>query len=832
MKIFMRNSMWQSLKTYTYKFKIQEMKLHFLKSILLAGLFQIILQTPLSAQVKLFNSDWLFHNGEILSSLDAVSDTVKWRNVVLPHDWSIECPFSNQWASATAYLPGGIGWYKKYFDADKSWQNKNVLIYFDGVYKNSEVWINGHYLGKRHNGFVSFYYDLTPYLNFKDKNCIAVKVDHSDFADSRWYTGSGIYRNVYLMVKNPLHIQQWGVKFSCSNVSVNNADVDVKVAIKNNYNTAKFVTAVVKLRNKSGTKVIEEKKNIVCKALKDTTPLDFSFKVNKPDLWSVDSPALYLLNVTLQVDGKIIDSYDEQVGIRSIRFDADKGFFLNDKNIKLKGVCIHDDAGVLGVAVPEEVWIRRLRYLKQMGCNVIRMSHNPHVDYLYDLCDKMGFMVMDEAFDEWEAGKNKWVKGWNKGLPAKFGYHEYFAEDSKKDIQDMVLRNQNKCSIIMWSIGNEIDYPNDPYTHPVLSEGNNPQIYGSGYMKDHPLVDRLSTLSKQLASYIKEEDTTRFVTAALAGVIMSNTTDYPANLNVVGYNYQEYRYTEDHKKYPNRIIYGSENGMQYNAWKAVTDNDFIAGQFLWTGIDYLGEAGEFPYRSNTAGLMNLAGFPKTEYYYRQSLWSSKPMLYMGVADIDEKNDRGIWSHKRLKPEWCTLKKDSVKIKCFTNCDEVELFLNDHSLGRKRTEESVEAVLSWNTKYEEGNLKAKGYKNGRLVIDTSLITAGSAETIQASVFEDRLINRKDDCVEQVEISLKDKNGNIVFDADNEITVKVDSNAVLLGLENGSPNDVSSYHQNKMKAQNGRLIAYIRVKAKDRKSKVEISSQGIKPVILYL
>ena len=808
------------------------MKLSLLKSIAFAVLLQLLLQVNLSAQKKLFNNDWLFHKGDIINVLNNIYDTVDWRNVNLPHDWGIAGPFSKEWASGTGYLPGGIGWYKKSFYINKNWKNKNVFIYFDGVYKNGEVWINGHYLGKRPNGFVTFCYELTPFLNFKEKNYIVVKVDHNEFADSRWYTGSGIYRNVYLEVKDPLHIKQWGVKFSCKKVSINNADATIKIEIKNSYSTSKIITASVNLIDKSGSKVIEDKEVISCKALTDRTIADFSFKIKNPILWSVDAPNLYLLNVTLKSGEKIIDSYNEKVGIRSIRFDADNGFVLNDKNVKLKGVCIHDDAGVLGVAVPEEVWIRRLRYLKEMGCNAIRMSHNPHADYLYDLCDEMGFLVMDEAFDEWEAPKNKWVKGWNRGIPSKFGYSEHFTEYSKKDIQDMVLRNQNKCSIILWSIGNEIDYPNDPYTDKILNEGKNPQIYGKGYLEDHPSAERLSALSKQLVDNIKEVDTTRFITAALAGVAMSNTTDYPSNLDVAGYNYQEYRYAEDHKKYPNRIIYGSENGMQYSAWKAVTDNNFIAGQFLWTGIDYLGEAGEFPVRSNAAGLLNLAGFPKTEYYYRQSLWSAKPMLYIGIDDINAKNDPGTWSHKRLIPEWKKLKGDSVKIKCFTNCDEAEVLLNNVSLGRKKMTESIDAILSWDTKYEDGKLEAKGYKNNKLIIDTVLLSAGNSDILQASVFEDALIRKKETHVEQIEIVLKDKNKNIVFDADNEVMVKVSDDAVLLGLENGSSNNVNGYHSNMMKLQNGRLVAYIQMKANNKKSKIEISARGIDPVVLYL
>ncbi|RYD87168.1 MAG: beta-galactosidase, partial [Sphingobacteriales bacterium] len=343
---------------------------------------------------------------------------------------------------------------------------------------------------------------------------------------------------------------------------------------------------------------------------KGTIEKAVNLTISSPELWSADVPALYTLNVSLWQNGKKTDEWQDEVGIRKIHFDADKGFFLNDMPVKLKGVCIHDDAGALGVAVPPEVWVRRLRKLKTMGCNSIRMSHNPHADQLYSLCDKMGFLVMDEAFDEWEYGKNKWVEGWNVGTPANFGYHQYFKEWGERDVKDMVLRSRYHPSIIMWSIGNEIDYPNDPYTHPVLDSGRNPQIYGKGYLPEHPPVSRLSELSKKLADVVRSADKSRPVTAALAGVVMSNTTDYPDNLDLVGYNYQEYRYKDDHAKYPGRIIYGSENGMAVSAWNAVDSNEYISAQYLWTGIDYLGEAGKWPIRSNQAGLLDLAGFEK------------------------------------------------------------------------------------------------------------------------------------------------------------------------------------------------------------------------------
>src|SRR5690606_29499917 len=310
------------------------------------------------------------------------------------------------------------------------------------------------------------------------------------------------------------------------------------------------------------------------------------------------------------------------------------------------------------------------------------MSHNPHADFFYTLCDELGLLVMDEAFDEWEFGKNKWISGWNVGSPGKDGYHQHFKEWSQTDVKDMIRRNRNRPSIIMWSIGNEVDYPNDPYSHEILSGGNNPQIYGKGYLPDHPPASRLSVLSKSLAEAAKSIDSTRPITAALAGVVMSNTTTYPENVDIVGYNYQEYRYAADHAKYPSRIIYGSENGMQYKAWLAVDTNDYISGQFLWTGIDYLGEAGKWPTRSNGAGLLDLAGLPKPEYYFRQSLWATKPMVYIGTSPIPDGDDSGIWSHKKADPIWEPTYGNQQRVTSFSNAEEVELFLNGKSLGRK------------------------------------------------------------------------------------------------------------------------------------------------------
>jgi beta-galactosidase/beta-glucuronidase len=776
----------------------------------------------------LFNNNWLFYKGDITDGSAGGAASVNWEQVQLPHDWSIQGPFSEEWASATGYLPGGIGWYKKTFTTSKNWAGQQVYIYFDGVYKNSEVWINGHYLGKRPNGFIAFQYELTPFLNYSGNNTITVKVDHSEFADSRWYTGSGIYRNVYLIVKNPTHFDLWGLAVNTPEVSAKNASITVKASIRSKKAKEK-VDFKITLLDASGHPVLSANKKLVTSDSINEVQIDQDLRL--PKLWSVEHPYLYTLVASLTKDGKVIDVVKQPIGVRSIRFDKDKGFFLNNISTKLKGVCIHDDAGALGVAIPEEVWARRLKILKGAGVNALRLSHNPHADYLYDLCDQMGFMVMDEAFDEWEIGKNKWVKGRNIGTPLKDGYNEYFKEWADRDLQDMVLRDRNHPSIILWSIGNEIDYPNDPYSHPILNTGNNPQIYGKGYLPDHPPASNITAIAKRLVSDVKRIDTTRPVTAALAGVIMSNEVGYPEALDVVGYNYQEYRYVEDHKKYPDRIIYGSENSMQANAWAAVDTNEYISGQFLWTGIDYMGEAGKWPQRSSGAGIIDLAGFKKPEYFFRQSLWAAKPMAFIGATPISNKEDGGTWSHRRVQHTWNWPAGSRVTVECFTNCDEAELFINGKSQGRQSKASAVSKIPHWDVDFQPGAALVKGYKNGVVVSSDTIRTAADASVLTAHA-DQTIFKPGHSGLSQVEIKVLDNNGNQVYSAKNEIQVMVNGPARLLGLESGSTNSHESYQANTRAALNGQLLAYIQTDGRPGSVNIKITSAGLKPVSLQL
>jgi beta-galactosidase/beta-glucuronidase len=771
-----------------------------------------------------FNDGWTFYSGDDTGAYTADFDDRHWRPVILPHDWSIKGPFDPQWASATGYLPGGIGWYRKTFDLPADYAEKRVSVHFDGVYCNSEVWINGNFLGRRPNGYIPFRYDLTPYLIPGGRNTLAVRVDHTRFADSRWYTGSGIYRNVHLVVTDPVHIQQWGIYATIPVVTADQAEVRVEVRLENHTASMAEVRAEHTLVAPDGTEVAEA-------AVSASIPPEGEQAANclmivpHPELWSVERPALYLLRTVIRRDGQVIDQEETRLGIRTIRFDPEHGFFLNGQNLKLKGVCLHEDAGALGVAVPAKVWKRRLELLKAAGVNAIRMAHNPHLPELYDLCDEMGLLVQEEAFDEWELGKNKWIKGWNVGAPGKDGPSEHFREWAEVDLRDMVLCGRNHPSIIMWSIGNEIDYPNDPYTHEILDKGTNPQSFGRGYKPELPHAERLGEVARMLVQTVKAYDTTRPVTAALSAALISNQTGLADALDIVGYNYQEYRYQEDHARYPDRVLYGSENGMREDFWRAVEENDFVAGQFLWTGIDYLGEAHGWPSRSSTAGLLDLAGHKKPEYYFRQSLWSDEPMVYIGTRDVPTDEEKaGLWSHKKAEPVWGGTAGELVRVVCFTNCERAELFLNDRSLGARSRQDGEGRVLFWDVPYEPGTLTAKGINKGREAASFSLRTSGTPCKLLARA-DTTVLKADTRDLAHIEVTIVDGDGTPVYMADHEVAWTIEGPARLLGLESGDPNSHEDYKAERRRVYHGRLLGYIQSTREAGPVVVRLSAPGL-------
>ena len=766
----------------------------------------ILAAASVSAQVSFgdaarFNEGWRFHLGDTPEAVEAGFDDARWQQVVLPHDWSVKGRLSPDNASGTGYLPAGIGWYRKTFDG-KQVSAAQAYLYFEGVYNRSSVWLNGHLLGERPNGYISFMYDLTPWLNRDGENVLAVRVDHSRIADSRFYTGSGIYRDVWLVQAGDVHFAQWGVGYQAKSLTDKQAVVAVDAAIEGL--GARRAQLRLTLRSAEGAVVA---KSTVRAAASQTVDL----KLARPHRWSLDDPYLYTLEAEIVEGRQVLDRTQTQVGLRTLTFDPDKGFALNGNWMKVKGVCLHHDAGVLGAAVPEEVWERRLRALKdEIGANAIRTSHNPQTPVFYDICDRIGLLVMDEAFDEWEYPKRKWVEGWNVGTPAMDGTYDFFAEWGETDVRDMVRRDRNHPSIFLWSIGNEVDYPNDPYSHPILDGGNNDfkqPAYG-GYNPKAPNAERIGEIAKRLSAVVRSVDTSRPVTGALAGVAMSNQTAYPEAVDVVGYNYTESRYAADHATYPDRIIYGSENSGNYAAWTAVRDNDFIFGQFIWTGTDYLGESNAWPSRGFHTGLMDFGSFPKPRGHFFASLWSEKPVCYIGtyLKPAFRQGGRGAGDSTDARDTWNYEDGQTVRVVCYTNAASAALFLNGRQVGEKQPYNKESGIIGWDVPYSAGTLRAVGYDaSGKEVSSYEIKT--SLRPYALRVRADRTALAKGN-VSHLIVEVVDDNGNFVPLADNQITCTIEGPAHLLGLEGSDNSDMGDYTDNVQRAFQGRLLAYVR------------------------
>ena len=699
-------------------------------------------------QTTPLNSNWKFHLGDLEYAYYKGCGDSDWQPVTLPHDWSVEHPFDEGHSSGTGYVRGGVGWYRLRFALPEDIAGKTVLVTFGGVYKNARVWCNTNYLGMRPSGYANFTHDITAFA-VPGENVLAVRVEHNDLADSRWFTGSGIYRDVTLTVADPVRFEPDGV--FVSTVSANEEEALLRIAwelsadAEVSFELAGATAAGV---GKTGSTAL---------------------RIEKPRLWSPDAPAMYTLLCRAEED-----QIEVPVGIRTIRFEADSGFYLNEKSMKLKGVCLHHDAGALGAAVPKAVWRRRLRKLKAAGCNAIRTAHNPPDTHLLDLCDEMGFLVMDEAFDEWEGCKNKWWQGHNVYPPKHFGYADAFPEWHARDLAAMVRRDRNHPSVILWSIGNEVDYPNDPYCHPLFETmtGNNDAnkpAQERQYDPNKPNAARLAALARELAAIVKAHDATRPVTAALAFPELSNLIGYAQALDAVGYNYKEHLYGQDREKYPAHVIYGSENGHAPEQWRAVKDNPDICGQFLWTGIDYLGEAHGWPVRLSPAGLLTTAGFEKPSYYHRKAMWTDALMVHIDGGRV------------------------------YTNGERVELFCDGKSLGSKEVEGWCAAFA---LPFEPGELRAVASRGDEAMEDLWAAPGVLAE-IRLAVEVGGLA--------QVEVSLRDKNGNPIA-KDVELQCSLTGEGEIIGIDNGRPDDLTPYYSRTRATFQGKAIVYVRLRGR--------------------
>ncbi|MGB5668055.1 MAG: glycoside hydrolase family 2 TIM barrel-domain containing protein [Maribacter sp.] len=793
-----------------------------------------------------FNFDWQF------KLTDSVLGTTDWREIRLPHDWSVEASFDSiKGEGATGYLPGGIGFYKKGFMLNLE-ANQMAYVLFDGVYNNSEVLLNGTKLGFHPYGYSPFYFNLTDALKQNNEtNLLEVKVDKTRYADSRWYTGSGIYRNVALIVKNKLHIPIWGTYVTTPKVTTDNAHVMIEITVANNYNEDHKFDVLTEIFDSKGEKIAKSTTNQTIQANKEQESTQHLLVAN-PQLWDIETPHMYKAVTSIIRNGKTIDQNETPFGIRTIKFDADNGFLLNGKNRKIKGVCLHHDAGLVGAAVPKGVWERRLKKLREAGCNAIRVSHNPASKEFLDLCDEMGFLVQDEFFDEWDNPKDK-RKNMNEQSVDYItrGYTEHFQEWAEKDLKNTVLAHRNHPSIIQWSIGNEIEW-----TYPRNADAtgffNNMDWSGNYFWEEPPhsikeIKSKLNTLPKgtydigetaqKLAKWTKELDTTRYVIANCILPSASYESGYVDALDMVGYSYRRVLYDYGHENYPAKSIMGTENLGQWHEWKAVLERPFISGTYLWTGIDYMGESnGGWPKKGTSSGLLDLAGFEKPSYHMFKSLWNESPHIYLvtqtanksifkkdASGNVIEKKPnawkQALWGWHDVNEHWNYKANEMVIAEVYSNCDEVELFLNNKSFGVKKLSDFEDHIYKWVVPFEEGTLAAKGI-NKEEQVETMLTSASEPIKINLELDKTELSADGYD-VAHIVVQLLDENGNPVKNENRKITFSIEGNVKVLGVDNGAIDNVQDFQSNIIVSHNGRCLLIIQ-SIKGIKSEIKITA----------
>ena len=767
-----------------------------------------------------FNQDWRFHLGEVSDGQRIDLDDSSWRNLNLPHDWSIEGEFAEKNPAGTGggALPGGTGWYRKSFIVPATAKGKLLFVDFDGVYRKGEVWLNGHYLGKRPYGYSSFQFELTPYINFGAKNLIAVKVDNSEQPNSRWYSGSGIYRNTWLTTIDPIHVDHWGTWINTPEVNEQLAKVAIQTTVINQSQQDVSLTVTTILYDSAKREVARSSVPVPMKK-GESSIAGQTLSISNPILWSDDKPYLYKAISQVESNGRIVDRYETPFGVRYFSFDINKGFSLNGKHVKIRGVCNHHDLGALGAAVNKRALERQLEMLKAMGVNGIRTSHNPPAPELLELADEMGFIVMDEAFDIWKKEKTK------------FDYHLDWDEWHKRDLEDLILRDRNHPSVILWSIGNEVA-----------------EQWGS-----HP---EAGIISKELVSIVKNLDQTRPITAACNFVSTDNTLITAGNLDLVGTNYAHAEMHKFPQMFPNRPLIYTETtsalatrgsydmpsdqirrwprkwdeplkdgnadfscsaydncstpwgSTHEETWKLIKKHDFISGMFIWTGWDYIGEPTPYPWPaiSSYFGIIDLAGFPKDSFYMYQSEWTSKPVLH-------------------LLPHWNWKQGEMVDVWAYFNGDEVELFLNGKSLGTKR-KTGDDLHVSWRVPFEPGVLKAVSRRNGKVELTKEVSTAGEAAKL-VLVPDRKIIQADGTDLSFVTVKVVDKNGVVVPGADNLVNFTLSGPGFVAGVDNGSEISHESFKASHRKAFHGLAMAIVQSKGSAGAITLKATADGLAP-----
>lgn len=760
-----------------------------------------------------FDANWLFSKGDPTGAEQTEFDASGWRSLDLPHDWSIESHFDPDALTGApgGYLPAGIGWYRKTFKAPSNLENRRVFIEFDGIYMNGEVWINGHHLGKRPYGYIGVQYDLTPHLKFGELNVIAVRVDDSLQPSARWYGGAGIYRHVWLTHTDPVHVSHWGTYVRTPEVSDDAATVAIDTTVANDLPDDQEVTVLQEILSADEKVVAATTQTVSVKAGAETVAKQ-TLELPGPKLWSPDSPNLYAVRTTLSIGDEVRDVYDSPLGVRTLRFDRDKGLFVNGEHTIMRGMCNHQDLGPLGAALWNEALKRRLQMLKDMGVNALRTAHYPHSPEFMRMADEMGFLVIDETFDEWRRGWNfkdgQLVSSPNDRGKARNGYNRYFTEWWERDLTDHLKRDRNHPSVIMWSIANEV-----------------PEAQKFGELETVKLV----------AALARKIDPTRPITAGINHIHTANETGFLEHLDIVGYNGGGgscFLYEKDHKRFPNRIIYASEvphslqtrgeyrthtdyrekqhqppnlteeevfpetdawyessydnSSVRINArdsWHLTKTLPYVLGEFRWTGFDYIGESGGWPRVLGNFGIIDLCNFPKDTYYFYQSQWTEKPMIH-------------------ILPHWNWPGKEGtvIPVHAYTSGDEAELFLNGKSLGVRSFGEENPYHLEWMVPYTPGDLKAVARKDGKDIATTTIKTAGPPAQIAFETDQTNLDPRNRDLA-YLTIRVEDAEGNFDPKGERWVSINIEGPARILGVHNGDPLSHHPFQSRTVKTFNG-------------------------------
>lgn len=747
-----------------------------------------------------FDFDWKFTlNNDNPAFAQPATDDSAWEDVQIPHDWNIKETFVEGRGSdgSAANLPGGIGWYRKTFDAPVSWKGKSVTIIFDGIQHQSDVYINGHHLGFHPYGYTSIVYDLTPYLKYGQKNVIAVRANTTG-QRPRWYAGAGIYRHVNLDVTSQIHVDTYGTYITLPEVSKTAARVNVVTTVRNDGSKTATVTVSQRILDASGKQVgkVSSANGSIAEGAEGDIAV--SMDMTLPELWSVDNPYLYTMETTVKAAGAVKDVYTTTFGVRSARFDKDRGFILNGEQVKLKGVCLHTNSGSLGVAIPDRSFERCLEILKEYGVNAIRFGHHQPQSVFLDMCDRMGFVVYDEAFDKWKSGY----------------YAQYFDEWWKKDLENMLLRDRNHPCVVVWSIGNE------------LSEANLTTDEG---------VQRAAMLQDFVHSF----EPTRQVSLAAQN---NHQFKFAGVTDVIGYNYLEARLiAEKTSVAPDRItlvteelpFYRGEEGnirsyTPLNPWELISKTDFIAGGFIWSGVDYVGEASRGS-RGWPNGLFDVTMYEKPRAAYHRAMWNDEPVVRINVpfqeADIDMGRD--LWQWPKVVNHWNLPESYMgyvIPVETPTNCEEVQLFQDGHLMGSQKTADFTNHTIVWYLPYRPGTLEAKGLIGGEVVASCTITTAGAVS--KAEVKADRNSIKADgQDLSFISVQLLDENGNPVQTDDREVTVSVVGDGRLLGLDSGDLRRQGSFAGNSLKTYFGRVQATVQATRMAGTITVKVEIEGI-------